>query len=130
MRTLKTFFLILFVLASCAGCSSHEPVRHLSTDACLIIPKLSNRQEVTSFLGIPDERLKGSDNSEIWYYFQPSKTFWRKTPLIGKKMGEENYDLVTVTFVGERVSTCVYRELTEEEFKKSGIQTIAPKQDQ
>ena len=89
----------MLVLASCTGCSSHEPVRHLSADACLIVPKLSTRQEVISFLGMPDERRKAPDNSEIWYYFQPSKSFWRKTPLIGKKMGEENYDLVTVTFV-------------------------------
>ncbi len=111
-----------------SGCFYHgEPVRHLSSDVCLITPNLTQK-EVLATLGPPDQKQQG-EQGEVWIYDTVNKSFLRKTPYIGEKLGSENYDVVTVTFVGDTVATCLYRSYSEEEFKKSGIKTSGPRED-
>ena len=107
------------------GCFYHEPVRHLSSDICLVTPNLTQK-EVLAYLGTPDQKRKG-EQGEVWIYHEVKKSFLRKTPYIGEKVGSENYDVVTITFAGDTVSTCLYRAYNEEELKKSGVTISGPR---
>ena len=103
-----------------SGCFYSEPVRHLSSDICLITPNLTQK-EVLATLGPPDHKQQTGEQGEIWVYREVKKSFLRKAPYVGEKLGSENYDVVTITFVGDTVSTCFYRAYNEEEHKKSGV---------
>lgn len=121
-RHLAILLILSFiVLLTMSGCFYKDPVRHLSSDVCLVIPSLSSKKQVLSYLGSPDQRQTSSEGEEIWLYYEVKKSLLRKTPYLGEKMGHENYDLVTVTFAGDLVKTCIYRSLNEEEFKKTGM---------
>ncbi len=109
---------LLFFLFS-AGCSGiSAPVRHLSSDVCLVMPESTTRQEVISFLGEPDQKITNAEKSEVWLYLKVNKSFSKKLPLVGTKLGEQNYETVTVTFDGDLVKTCLYRQFDEVEFEK------------
>jgi hypothetical protein len=103
-----------------AGCH-RQPVRHLSSDVCLLLPGQTTRQEVLAFLGSPEQRRLDPIEGETWIYYQVKKSFFRKAPYLGGKMGEEHYDVVTVTFQGDLIRTCAYRSFDEEEFNKAGL---------
>jgi len=109
------------------GCFFHTPSRHLASDICLITPNLT-AQEVISYLGPPDEK-QNSEQGEIWLYYEVKKSTLRSTPFIGAKMGSEQYDVVTINFVGEKVHTCIYRFFNEKEMKESGIKISEPRAD-
>ncbi len=121
MKTSNKFTLItlLLTIIALAGCH-HDPVRHLASDVCLLSPGVS-QQEVISYLGIPRERRLNEQGDEVWIYYQVNKSFLRKTPFIGDRLGDEDYDLVTVTFLNDTVSTCAYHSYTEEEINKLGL---------
>jgi hypothetical protein len=111
-------FVLLFVFLP--GCSSKNspPVRHLSSDVCLVTPESSTREEVLSFLGEPDRKIITAKNQEVWLYQKVNKDFAKKVPLLGDKLGNQNYETVTVTFDGDLVKTCLYRQFDEAEFEK------------
>ncbi|MDF1577957.1 MAG: hypothetical protein RQ753_06770 [Desulfurivibrionaceae bacterium] len=108
--------MFLLLTAGCVGASS--PVRHLSSDICLVMPEQTTREEVISFLGEPDRKMTTDENLELWLYLEVNRSFARKMPLVGDKLGTQNYEAVTVTFNGELVSTCLYRQFDESEFEK------------
>lgn len=126
---LPSRFIVCLCLLALAGtgCFYRDPVRHLSSDICLITPNLTQK-EVLATLGSPDQKQKG-EQGEIWIYYEVKKSFLRKTPYIGEKLGSENYDVVTITFAGDTVSTCLYRAYNEEEIKKSGVAISGPRAD-
>ncbi|MEN8134106.1 MAG: hypothetical protein ABFS18_01040 [Thermodesulfobacteriota bacterium] len=114
-RLAVLFALLLFAFT--AGCSTvSAPVRYLSSDVCLVMPESTTRQEVISFLGEPDRKITKAENQETWLYLKTNKSFAKKLPLLGGKLGEQNYETVTVTFVGDLVKTCLYRQFDENEF--------------
>ena len=117
-------FLAGFILS---GCFYNEPVRHLASDICLISPNLT-AQEVVTALGPPDAKRQ-SELGEVWLYYEVKKSTLRKTPFLGPRLGSENYNVVTITFAGDRVHTCVYRAFDEEEMKASGISISEPRAD-
>ena len=130
MRSVFPFrFIVCLCLLSLVGtgCLYREPVRHLSSDICLITPNLT-QQEVVSALGPPDQKQKG-EQGEIWTYQEVKKSLLRKTPYLGKTIGSEDYDVVTITFIGDTVATCLYRGYNEKELKKSGISISVPRAD-
>ena len=109
-------WLLFFFSAGCAGVST--PVRHLSSDVCLVMPESTTRQEVLSFLGEPDRKITTAENIEVWLYLKTNKSFSKKVPLLGDKLGSQNYETVTVTFDADLVKTCLYRQFDEAEFEK------------
>ena len=116
-RSAGVLLVYLFFLAGCASFSA--PVRHLSSDACLVLPEKTTKQEVVSFLGQPDRKIyTGNNNLETWLYLKSNKSFGRKLPLFGGMLGSQSYETVTVTFEAERVRACVYREHDENEFEE------------
>lgn len=110
------FCLILFVFL--LGCSTGNKIRHLSSDVCLVFPESTKRQEVISFLGQPDSKWINEEKLEVWAYVTTRHSFLRKTPLVGNYMGKEEYEVVTVTFNGDIVRTCFYRNLNKEQYDK------------
>lgn len=107
----------LLLLPACA----HRPVRHLSSDVCLLVPGQMTQKDVLGYLGEPDQRRTDAQGQQVWVYFEVKKSTMRKTPYVGERLGYENYDVVTITFAGERMQTCVYRSLTEDEFDQTGL---------
>ncbi len=121
-RRTKPLFLILILLClGLSACGSKEPVRHLTSDICLVVPNRSTRQEVLAYLGQPDRKSNGGSENEVWSYYYANKSWLRKTPYVGAKLGYEEYDLITVTFGGDLVKASEYRALTQEEFDQTGI---------
>lgn len=112
--------LLLLVIPGCAG---KEPVRHLTSDVCLINPGVNTKKDVAALMGQPDKRYIHPKKGETWIYYQVKKSFRRKLPYIGKSLGHEEYEVVTFTFSGDTVRTCLYRAFDEDEFKQSGIET-------
>ncbi|MDA8163828.1 MAG: hypothetical protein M0017_02170 [Desulfobacteraceae bacterium] len=116
----RRLLLVLLLAFPLAGCH-HQPIPHLSSDACLLEPGHTTRQEVLAYLGTPDQRRMDPQNGETWIYYHANKSFLRRAPYVGQKLGEEQFDVVTVTFQGDLVRTCAYRSLNEKEFKKEGL---------
>ena len=110
----------LFFITLATGCFYRSPVRHLASDVCLVTPDLT-RKDVVALLGPPDHQRVDPEQGEVWSYFEVKKSTLRKTPYIGEKFGLETYDLITITFAGDRVFTCLYRLLSEDEFQQTGL---------
>ena len=104
-------FLLIALSAAVVGCFRHEPVRHLASDA---------GQDVLVFFGEPDERQTLASGEEVWIYSQVRKSLMRKTPMVGNRLGSEEYDVVNISLAGDLVTSCVYRMLDEGEFKRGG----------
>jgi hypothetical protein len=99
------------------GCFHHGLVQHLAADASLITPGKSTRQDVRNYLGEPAEKLRREDSTELWIYYQVNKSLLRKTPYIGKNIGEEVYDVLRVIFSGDTVQSVTFRALPGQDFK-------------
>ncbi|MBA3013657.1 MAG: hypothetical protein KKD63_07620 [Proteobacteria bacterium] len=128
LDTIPRWLYLLTVLILIGGCSSKEYVRHLASDACLITPQKSTKQEIQAYFGPPDRKQTLNAGNEEWTYFQQNKSLLRKTPYVGTQLGTEHYDVLIVTFRGDMVELCQYRLLSDKEFKDSKIDT-GPKPD-
>ncbi len=117
MYSVRRSFLIVFVGIMLAACSSTTYVRHLASDASLIVPLQTTNKEVLNYLGPPDYQLKLANGSE-WIYFQGNKSLLRKTPYIGYKFGREDYDLLEIFLKNSVVQSRVYRLFNERQFKQ------------
>lgn len=120
-RSTLLVFLFLSVVLTVTACSNKQ-VRYLASDVCLVEPDKTTKQEVLSYLGQPDEQYVEPTGEEVWVYYDAKKSMLSNTPYIGDKVGDEKFEMVTVTFNGDIVRTSVYRSLNEEEFKQYGRQ--------
>ena len=102
------------------GCAKKN-VRNLASDVCLVAPEKTTKQEVFNYLGQPDEEYKTADGNTLWIYYEVKKSMLRSTPYIGEKIGEEAYEVVKVSFIGDIVQSIVYRAMDEEDFKEEGL---------
>jgi len=102
---------ILAVALCLGGCTAASPVRHLSSDVCLVLPESTTKREVLAFLGEPDQKDTADASTETWIYYKKNEDLIRKIPLVGKNFGALNYEIVTVSFSGDLVRTCIYRQL-------------------
>ena len=110
-------FSLMAVLAGCGG----KQVRHLASDASLVTPGTSTKQEVINYLGQPDAEYETTGGNTLWVYYEARPDLLRKTPYIGERFGKETYEIVKVTFSGDNVEDIGYRTMKEDEFKESGI---------
>lgn len=110
-----SFFLLTLLLSGCSG----KPVRHLSSEACLIAQG-TTEQDVLTYMGAPKFRNKTTDG-EVWIFVEEHKSLFKKTPVINWFAGSISYDLVYITFTGDTVTNCQYRSLSEEEYKKTSL---------
>jgi hypothetical protein len=114
--------LLALVLSAC----HRQPVRHFSSDVSLLLPGSTTKQEVLASWGAPEQRQLASPQGETWIYYQVNKSFLRKAPLLGGKMGREQYEVAIITFQGEVVRSCTYRSFNEQEFERAGISRSEP----
>lgn len=101
------------------GCATVTPVRHLSSDVCLVLPESTTKSEVLAFMGEPDHKSTADDAPETWIYYKKNDDLIRKLPLLGEKFGSLNYEVVTVSFTGDLVRTCIYRQMEPSEIAGS-----------
>ena len=120
-RSTLLIFLFLSVVLSVTACSKKQ-VRYLASDVCMVEPDKTTKQEVLSYLGQPDEQYVEPTGEEVWVYYDAKKSMLSNTPYIGDQVGDEKFEMVTVTFNGDIVRTSVYRSMSEEEFKQYGRQ--------
>lgn len=111
------FVVCLFTLV---GCFSTGPLRHLSSDVCLLFPEQTTKRDVVRQLGTPDLMREAAD-SETWFYYQVDKSFLAGLPWLGDTIGTQTYEVVTVTFTGVEVRACVFRSMSKQEFQGLGI---------
>lgn len=110
-------FIFIFIIS----CASKSPVRHLSSDVCLLMPENNSKVEVEKILGRPDLIQTNNESGERWIYYQTKKSFLKKMPLIGSKYGQIEYDLVVVSFDKNLVKKCIFRSLTKDEMANYGV---------
>lgn len=102
--------IIICILASfffVAGCSS-KPVRHLASDAALIKPGQSTRQDVSRYLGKPDVRRTLSPGIEEYVYHQDRKGAFGRMPVVGGWIDPKSYEMISVTLDGDLVTHCEF----------------------
>jgi hypothetical protein len=112
--------LCLSIMSGMVGCA-RKNVRHLASDVCMVTPGTTTKKEVINYLGPPDAEYEMTGGGILWVYYEAKKGMLRKTPYIGKKIGEETYEIVKVTFNGDNVQTIGYRSMSEEEFNETGL---------
>lgn len=106
----KNFFLLLFVavaLATISGCYN-KPVCHLASDVALLKVGQSTEEDVLIFLGEPDEQQEVREGVAKWLYRNKYMTTLEKAPLVGKRLGSPEYQLVVVTITNDIVTDVIY----------------------
>jgi hypothetical protein len=101
-RFVFSFFVVLLFLV---GCSS-KPVRHLASDAALVKPGTSTREDVVRYLGEPDRRRTLSPSMEEYVYYNERKGFLGGLPFVGEQLEPTSYEMILVTLDGDTVTDC------------------------
>ena len=112
--------LCLSLMLGTAGCA-RKNVRHLASDVGMITPGTSTKQEVVNYLGQPNAEYKMTGGGILWVYSEARSSMLHDIPYIGGKIGEETYEVVKVTFIGDIVQTIGYRTVSEEDFKETEL---------
>jgi hypothetical protein len=120
MNQYLSLFFALSILLMFTGCTTHEPVRHLSEEAYLVKIDKTTKEEVSDILGAPEFFTTGENNQEKWYYYQQETSFMRDFPIIGDSfsLGSAEYHFLLVEFSENAVSNCTFRVLSNEEFQE------------
>ena len=126
IRPVATIIIVLAAPLILAGCFHKAPISHIASDISLIIPNQTTKQEILSYMGYPAQKKAVSADEEEWLYYQANNSFLRKTPLVGGKLGQTQYDMAIIRFSDDVVTSSQFRDLTEEEFKQLGISESAP----
>lgn len=118
----RYIFSILAALFLLAGCSS-KPVRHLASDAALVEPGKSTRQDVVRYLGQPDRHRSLSPGVEEYVYYNERRGFFGNLPFVGKLIDPDSYEMIQVTLDGDTVTDCdflIHQEDDEHQSTDSG----------
>lgn len=103
---------LLVLLGACTG----SPVRHLASDAALIKPGVSTRDEVLTYLGDPDSRQTISDTAERWVYYEERQSTLQQAPYLGKLFNAKGYEQIVVTLEGDSVVDVGYSSFDADEY--------------
>ena len=109
---LSIFLATLLLLVSCAD----RPIRHLASDASLIKPGTTTREDVLTYLGDPDAQQMASENTERWIYYEELQSTMRRTPYFGGFFNASGFSRIVVTFEGDTVVDCTYSSHDSDEF--------------
>ena len=108
-RVLICLLASLFLLSGCYT----KQVRHLASDAALIKPGQSSRQDVLRFLGEPNGRRTVSPGVEEYVYYEDRTGAMGKMPVVGTWIDPEGYEMILVTLDGDLVTGCEFRAFNE-----------------
>ncbi len=104
--------LLPIVLTACAG----TPVRHLASDASLIKPGVSTKDDVLTYLGDPDTRQAVSGSAERWIYYEERQSTLQKAPYLGRLFNAKGFDQIVITFEGDTVIDNRFSSFDADEF--------------
>lgn len=114
--TLRSLLCCLALLLFMGGCGK-EPIRHLSSDACLI-SQGTTKKDVLAYMGTP-QVTTATEAGEVWIFVEEHKSLLKKTPVLNWAFGSATYDLVYITFSGDMVTDCQYRAATEKQYEEA-----------
>lgn len=106
---LKCFLSVAVVMLGLSGCYMNQ-VRHLAADVALVQVGKSTREDVTVFLGEPDDRGQDREGREVWHYSEKDTSLLEKTPVLGKTFGSPEFTHVVVTFSDGVVVSCNFSQ--------------------
>lgn len=107
--------LLLAVLVFVAGCATTH-VRHLASDASLIIIGKSTKNDVLTYMGEPDSERTVSPGVSQWVYYEQDKSLLQQIALVGKAFKPNGYGMVLITFKKNLVTDCRYSSFDKNEF--------------
>ncbi len=102
----------LLLLGSCAD----KPIRHLASDASLIKPGTTTREDVLTYLGDPDAQQMTSEETERWIYYEERRSTMQKAPYVGRFFNAGGFSRIVVTFDGDTVVDCIFSSHDSDEF--------------
>ncbi len=108
----RVFISLLAALLLLGGCYSKQ-VRHLASDAALIKPGQSTRQEVMRYLGEPNGHRTVSPGVEEYVYYEDQTGPFAKMPVVGSWVDPDGYEMILVTLDGDMVKSCEFRVFNE-----------------
>jgi hypothetical protein len=106
---------LIYLLASLfllGGCYTKQ-VRHLASDAALIKPGQSSRQDVLRYLGEPNGHRTISPGVEEYVYYEDRKGALGTMPVVGSWIDPKGYEMILVTLDGDLVTGCEFRLFNE-----------------
>ncbi len=103
------------------GCMN-TPVRHLASDASLVTPGTSTRNDVLTYLGDPDERQEKGIGPDRWFYYEEQRSAIQRTFFVGKWFGPKSVSRIIVTFDGDIVTDIQYNASESGQFESAGEQ--------
>ena len=112
MQRALACLLASLVLFSFGGCYTKQ-VRHLASDAALIKPGRSTRQDVLRYLGEPNGHRTVSPGVEEYVYYEDQKGNFGSMPVVGSWIDPEGYEMLLITLQGDRVTGCEFRTFNE-----------------
>lgn len=118
MKRLLLFCLLALLVSGCVN----NPVRHLASDASLIIPGTSTRSDVLTYLGDPDERQEKGAGPERWLYYEEQLSAAQRTFYLGKWFDPKSVSRIIVTFEGDVVTDIQYNASESGQFEPVGEQ--------
>lgn len=104
----QRLIIAISVLLLFAGCYS-KPVRHLASDASLIKAGESTRQDVLRYLGEPNGHRTVAPGVEEYVYFEDTRGFMERAPVVGSWMDPEGYETLVITLTGDLVTDSEFR---------------------
>lgn len=111
VRKLLGLAAVLFLISGCYS----TPVRHLASDVGLIKVGESNREDVLTYLGDPDEQATLDDGRVKWVFREYESSALKNAPMVGKYFGPKNYGTITVILKNNVVSECIYGAYDDDE---------------
>lgn len=104
---MKFLLLVAAILLVLSGCYT-TPVRHLTSDIALLKVNQSTEDDVLVFMGEPDEQQQVAAGVEKWLYQAKVQSLLEKAPVIGKRLGSPEYQVVVVTLTNKIVTDLDY----------------------
>lgn len=105
VAALRSLVVSLLLALAVSGCYM-KPVRHLASDVALVQVGKSTKEDVTIFLGEPDDIAQDQEGRELWHYRDKNTNLLQKTPMVGSRFGSPEIIHVVVSFTGGVVSSC------------------------
>jgi hypothetical protein len=115
---MRIFFIALCLSLLITGGCSDKQVRHLASDAGMITPMQSTRQDVLLYLGEPDGHRTVSQDVEEYVYYQDKRGSLKRTPIFTLVTDPDGYEMIIVTLSGDLVTGCEFRAFDKDDMNE------------
>lgn len=110
--SLLAVLVMLLFLPACYN----KSIRHLASDASLIVVGSSTRTDVITYLGEPDLQRRLDDTREEWVFVEEKVSTLQRAPIVGNYFDGRGYDKVFIILENDIVQSCLFREFEDDEF--------------